>query len=106
MDLLWGYAGILSLGHALFFALGGYGMGMYLMRSIAGGGRSTGARLPDFMVFLDWKQLPWYWQGFQSFGFAMTMALLVPGPAGARVRVADVPLAPSRACTCRSSRRR
>jgi urea transport system permease protein len=78
MDLLWGYAGILSLGHGLFFALGGYGMGMYLMRSIAGEGvyRSD---LPDFMVFLDWKQLPWYWHGFQNFGFAVVMALFVPG---------------------------
>jgi urea transport system permease protein len=78
MDLLWGYAGILSLGHALFFALGGYGMGMYLMRSIAGEGVYRSA-LPDFMVFLDWKELPWYWHGFDSFGFAVTMALLVPG---------------------------
>ena len=78
MDLVWGYTGILSLGHGLFFALGGYGMGMYLMRSIAGEGvyRST---LPDFMVFLDWKQLPWYWNGFEHFGFAMAMALAVPG---------------------------
>src|SRR4029077_1923548 len=78
MDLVWGYAGILSLGHGLFFALGGYGMGMYLMRSIAGEGvyRST---LPDFMVFLDWKELPWYWHGFQSFPFAATMALVAPG---------------------------
>jgi urea transport system permease protein len=78
IDLLWGYAGILSLGHGLFFALGGYGMGMYLMRAIAGEGvyRSD---LPDFMVFLDWKQLPWYWHGFQSFGFAVAMALFVPG---------------------------
>jgi urea transport system permease protein len=78
MDLLWGYAGILSLGHGLFFALGGYGMGMYLMRSIAGEGVYR-SELPDFMVFLDWKRLPWYWHGFQSFGFAVTMLLLVPG---------------------------
>ena len=78
MDLVWGYAGILSLGHALFFALGGYGMGMYLMRAIRGEGvyRSD---LPDFMVFLDWKSLPWYWRGFESFPFAITMALVVPG---------------------------
>jgi urea transport system permease protein len=78
MDLVWGYAGILSLGHGLFFALGGYGMGMYLMRSIAGEGvyRSD---LPDFMVFLDWKALPWYWHGFQSFGFAAVMSLVAPG---------------------------
>jgi urea transport system permease protein len=78
MDLLWGYAGILSLGHGLFFALGGYGMGMYLMRSIAGEGVYR-SQLPDFMVFLDWKELPWYWHGFDNFGFAATMALFVPG---------------------------
>jgi urea transport system permease protein len=78
MDLVWGYAGILSLGHALFFAMGGYGMGMYLMRSIAGEGVYRSA-LPDFMVFLDWKVLPWYWRGFQSFPFAMVMALAAPG---------------------------
>ena len=78
MDLVWGYAGILSLGHALFFALGGYGMGMYLMRSIAGEGvyRSD---LPDFMVFLDWHKLPWYWHGFQNFPFAAVMSLAAPG---------------------------
>src|SRR3954465_10827899 len=78
MDLLWGYAGILSLGHGLFFALGGYGMGMYLMRSMAGEGVYRSA-LPDFMVFLDWKELPWYWHGFQHFGFAAGVPLLVPG---------------------------
>jgi urea transport system permease protein len=78
LDLVWGYAGILSLGHALFFALGGYGMGMYLMRSIAGEGVYR-SQLPDFMVFLDWHALPWYWHGMQSFGFAVTMSLLVPG---------------------------
>jgi urea transport system permease protein len=78
IDLLWGYAGILSLGHGVFFALGGYAMGMYLMRSMAGQGvyRSS---LPDFMVFLDWKELPWYWLGFDHFWFALLMALLVPG---------------------------
>jgi urea transport system permease protein len=78
MDLVWGYAGILSLGHGLFFALGGYGMGMYLMRSIAGEGVYRSA-LPDFMVFLDWKALPWYWHGFDMFPFALVMALAVPG---------------------------
>jgi urea transport system permease protein len=78
MDLIWGYAGILSLGHGLFFSLGGYAMGMYLMRSIRGEGvyRSD---LPDFMVFLDWKELPWYWHGFEHFWFASVMALAVPG---------------------------
>jgi urea transport system permease protein len=78
MDLLWGYAGILSLGHGLFFALGGYGMGMYLMRSIAGEGVYR-SELPDFMVFLDWHKLPWYWHGFQSFGFAVAMLVIAPG---------------------------
>jgi urea transport system permease protein len=78
LDLVWGYAGILSLGHGLFFALGGYAMGMYLMRSIRGEGvyRSD---LPDFMVFLDWKALPWYWHGFHIFWFAVAMAVVVPG---------------------------
>ncbi|HVV17777.1 MAG TPA: urea ABC transporter permease subunit UrtC [Polyangia bacterium] len=78
MDLIWGYAGILSLGHGLFFALGGYAMGMYLMRSIAGEGVYR-SQLPDFMVFLDWHALPWYWHGFQSFPFAALMAVVAPG---------------------------
>jgi urea transport system permease protein len=78
MDLVWGYAGILSLCHGLFFALGGYAMGMYLMRSIGGEGVYRSA-LPDFMVFLDWKELPWYWRGFDRFGFAALMAVAVPG---------------------------
>ncbi len=78
MDLAWGYAGILSLCHGLFFALGGYAMGMYLMRSIGTEGMYRSS-LPDFMVFLDWKALPWYWRGFDSFPFAAAMALVVPG---------------------------
>jgi urea transport system permease protein len=78
MDLAWGYAGILSLCHALFFALGGYAMGMYLMRSIGTEGMYRSS-LPDFMVFLDWKALPWYWHGFESFPFAAAMSLVVPG---------------------------
>jgi len=78
MDLIWGFAGILSLGHGLFFALGGYAMGMYLMRSIAGEGVYRSA-LPDFMVFLDWKTLPWYWRGFDSFPFALGAAVVGPG---------------------------
>src|SRR5688500_3805713 len=78
MDLIWGYAGILSLGHGLFFALGGYAMGMYLMRSIKGEGHYR-SELPDFMVFLDWKTLPWYWRGFDNFHFALTMAIVIPG---------------------------
>jgi urea transport system permease protein len=77
MDLVWGYAGILSLCHGLFFALGGYAMGMYLMRSIGTEGMYRSA-LPDFMVFLDWKELPWYWRGFEHFTFAVAMALLAP----------------------------
>lgn len=78
MDLIWGYTGILSLGHGVFFALGGYVMGMHLMRNMAGEGvyRSD---LPDFMVFLDWKELPWYWYGFDSFPFTLLMIMLVPG---------------------------
>ena len=78
MDLIWGYTGILSLGHGVFFALGGYAMGMYLMRSIGRDG-VYGSDLPDFMVFLDWKELPWYWLGSDHFGFAMLMVVLVPG---------------------------
>ena len=79
VDVVWGYCGILSLGHGAFFALGGYGMGMYLMRQIGDRGVYSNPELPDFMVFLDWGQLPWYWQGFDNFGFAMLMALAVPG---------------------------
>jgi urea transport system permease protein len=78
VDLVWGFAGILSLGHAAFFALGGYAMGMYLMRQIATRGVYGNPNLPDFMVFLGWKELPWYWFGFEWFGFAMLMAVLVP----------------------------
>ncbi len=78
LDLVWGYAGILSLGHAAFFALGGYAMGMYLMREIGARGVYADARLPDFMVFLGWHDLPWYWHGFEHFAFAALMALLVP----------------------------
>ncbi|PPQ34383.1 urea ABC transporter permease subunit UrtC [Rhodopila globiformis] len=79
VDLVWGFAGILSLGHAAFFALGGYAMGMYLMRQIGDRGVYGNPNLPDFMVFLGWKQLPWYWHGFEWFGFAMLMVVLVPG---------------------------
>jgi urea transport system permease protein len=79
VDLVWGFAGILSLGHAAFFALGGYAMGMYLMRQIGTRGVYGNPNLPDFMVFLGWKELPWYWYGFEWFGFATLMAVLVPG---------------------------
>jgi len=79
IDLAWGYAGLLSLGHGAFFALGGYAMGMHLMRLIGPRGVYGHPVLPDFMVFLGWTELPWYWWGFGSFPFAMLMALLVPG---------------------------
>ena len=71
LDLVWGYCGILSLGHGAFFALGGYAMGMYLMRQIGARGSYGNALLPDFMVFLNWKELPWFWYGFDNFAFAM-----------------------------------
>ena len=79
VDLVWGFAGILSLGHAAFFALGGYAMGMYLMRQIAGRGVYGNAVLPDFMVFLNWQELPWYWHGFDHPAFAVLMVVAVPG---------------------------
>ncbi|GGF06009.1 urea ABC transporter permease subunit UrtC [Stappia taiwanensis] len=79
LDLVWGYCGILSLGHAAFFALGGYAMGMYLMRQIGPRGVYGDPLLPDFMVFLDWQELPWYWLGFDLFPVALAMALVVPG---------------------------
>jgi len=78
MDLIWGYTGILSLGHGLFFALGGYAMGMYLMRSIGHEGVYE-SDLPDFMVFLDWKQYPWYWSFTDHFWYAALLVVLVPG---------------------------
>ncbi|WP_440856644.1 urea ABC transporter permease subunit UrtC [Pseudomonas syringae] len=73
LDLVWGYAGLLSLGHGLFFALGGYAMGMYLMRQAAGDG------LPAFMTFLSWNELPWYWAGTDNFLWAMCLVVLAPG---------------------------
>ena len=79
VDLVWGYCGILSLGHAAFFALGGYAMGMYLMRQIGTRGVYGDPVLPDFMVFLNWKQLPWFWHGMDMFWFAMLMMMVVPG---------------------------
>jgi urea transport system permease protein len=78
MDLAWGYAGILSLGHGLFFALGGYAMGMYLMRQIGREGQYQ-ADLPDFMVFLDWKELPWHWWNSDQFWWCALLVVLVPG---------------------------
>jgi len=79
LDLVWGYCGILSLGHGAFFALGGYAMGMYLMRQIGTRGVYAHPILPDFMVFLNWKELPWFWYGFDMFPFAMLMVFVVPG---------------------------
>ena len=79
LDLVWGYCGILSLGHAAFFGLGGYAMGMYLMRQIGDRGVYANPLLPDFMVFLNWKELPWFWHGFDFFPFALLMVVLVPG---------------------------
>ena len=78
VDLVWGYAGILTLGHAAFFALGGYAMGMYLMREIGARGVYANPLLPDFMVFLGWKHLPWYWFGFDHLGVALVAAMAVP----------------------------
>jgi len=79
IDLIWGYCGILSLGHAAFFSLGGYAMGMYLMRQIGRRSVYGDPILPDFMVFLNYKSLPWFWHGFNHFGFAMLMVVLAPG---------------------------
>ncbi len=75
MDLVWGYAGILSLGHGLFFALGGYAMGMYLNRAMT----AASGTLPDFMQFMQWTQFPWYWAGTQHFAYALLLALAAPG---------------------------
>jgi urea transport system permease protein len=79
VDLIWGYCGILSLGHGAFFALGGYAMGMYLMRQIGDRGVYGNPELPDFMVFLNWTELPWYWFGFDQFWFTVIMMLAAPG---------------------------
>jgi urea transport system permease protein len=78
VDLIWGYCGILSLGHAAFFSLGGYAMGMYLMRQIGRRGVYGDPVLPDFMVFLNWKELPWFWYGFDRFWFALIIVVLAP----------------------------
>lgn len=79
VDLVWGYMGFLTLGHGAFFALGGYAMGMYLMRQIGDRGVYANPELPDFMVFLDWESLPWYWMGFDWFAVAFLAMLFVPG---------------------------
>jgi urea transport system permease protein len=78
MDLIWGYAGILSLGHGLFFALGGYAFGMYLMRQIGSDGQYRQS-MPDFMVFLDWKEFPWHWWSSDSFWWCAFLVVAVPG---------------------------
>ena len=93
LDLVWGYCGILSLGHGAFFALGGYAMGMYLMRQIGTRGVYGNPILPDFMVFLNWKELPWYLVGLSPFPFALLMVLLVPGLLALGVRLVRLPLA-------------
>jgi len=79
LDLVWGYTGILSLGHGAFFGLGGYMMGMHLMREIGDRGVYGNPDLPDFMVFLNWKELPWFWNGFDTFYFACLMVVFIPG---------------------------
>ncbi len=79
VDLIWGYVGILSLGHGAFFALGGYAMGMYLMRQIGSRGVYGNPELPDFMVFLNWQELPWFWTGSEHFVVAMSLVVLAPG---------------------------
>ena len=79
LDLVWGYTGILSLGHGAFFGLGGYMMGMHLMREIGDRGVYGNPVLPDFMVFLNWQELPWFWNGFDNFYFACLMIIVVPG---------------------------
>ena len=79
LDLVWGYTGILSLGHGAFFGLGGYMMGMHLMREIGDRGVYGNPLLPDFMVFLNWEELPWFWSGFDSFLFSCLMVILIPG---------------------------
>ncbi len=78
VDLVWGYCGVLSLGHGAFFALGGYAMGMYLMRQIGSRGVYGHPELPDFMVFLNWQELPWFWYGFDMFWFACLMVVVAP----------------------------
>jgi len=79
VDLVWGYLGILSLGHGAFFALGGYAMGMYLMRQIGSRGVYGNPDLPDFMVFLNWEELPWFWLGMDHFAVAFVAIVLAPG---------------------------
>ena len=106
IDLIWGYCGILSLGHGAFFALGGYAMGMYLMRQIGSRGVYGNPILPDFMVFLNYPELPWYWYGFDMFWFAALMVRAGAGPAGLRASAGSRSAPASPASISRSSRRR
>ena len=106
LDLVWGYCGILSLGHGAFFALGGYAMGMYLMRQIGSRGVYGNPILPDFMVFLNWKELPWFWYGFDHFWFAALMVHAGARPARLRASAGSPSAAASPASICRSSPRR
>ena len=93
VDLIWGFCGILSLGHGAFFALGGYAMGMYLMRQIGPRGVYSDPILPDFMVFLNWKELPWFWHGFDWFLVRHAHGAAGAGHARLRVRLVRLPLA-------------
>ena len=106
IDLVWGYCGILSLGHGAFFALGGYAMGMYLMRQIGTRGVYGNPVLPDFMVFLNWKELPWYWYGFDMFGFAALMVRAGAGRCSPSCSAGSPSAAASPASISRSSPRR
>ncbi len=106
VDLLWGYCGILSLGHAAFFALGGYAMGMYLMRQIGTRGVYGDPVLPDFMVFLDWKELPWFWHGIGYVLVRDADGRHRAGPAGVLASAGWHSARASPACICPSSRRR
>ena len=105
MDLIWGYTGILSLGHGLFFALGGYAMGMYLMRQIGRDGQYH-SDMPDFMVFLNWKTFPWHWALSDSFVGADAAGARGARPARLRVRLLRLPLAHQGRVLLASSRRR
>ena len=105
IDLIWGYCGILSLGHAAFFSLGGYAMGMYLMRQIGRRGVYGDPILPDFMVFLNYKSLPWFWHGFNHFPFALLMMVSFRACWHSCLDGLHLGRA-SRACTFRSSPRR
>jgi ABC-type branched-subunit amino acid transport system permease subunit len=105
MDLIWGYTGILSLGHGLFFALGGYAMGMYLMRQIGRDGQYR-MDMPDFMVFLNWKEFPWHLDLQRQLRLPDADGGAGARAAGLRVRLSSPSARASRACTSRSSRRR